>query len=322
MFPEVSYSRWQAVVLLFTPTFSPPAPYGTGTTVIPEEATVSIPKVVLTRMAKLHPHSEAILKAFVPLFEAQEALADALPAPELPPLDQGAFALGKPWMPVQGGEIAVYLDDAFVEAASAAIGAAALQGFPDRKEEIRALSALLGTESSLCRELATLGFEGRQRKVSAWAKKRGQDSAIVALYARHLAAAAAKRVEKATRARVLPAWNREYCPICGSRPHGSFLRLKEGKRSLQCSLCRKEWAFSRTTCPACMQNDPKELTLFFHQDVRYERAEVCNKCGHYILSVDTRELSDDAPPELYLLCMAPLDLLMQEKGHIPVNAEE
>lgn len=273
-------------------------------------------------MAALHPHSEGILRAFVPLFEAQEALADTLPAPELPPLDQAAFALGRPWMPVQGGEGAVYLDDAFAEAAPGAIGAAALQGFPDRREEICALSALLDGEKRLCRELAALGLEGRRGKVDAWAKKRGQNSDITALYAMHLAAAAAKRVEKATRERVLPAWNSEYCPVCGSRPHGSFLRSKEGRRSLQCSLCRKEWAFSRTTCPACGQNDPRELTLFFHEDVKYERAEVCNKCGHYILSVDTRELSDDAPPELYLLCMAPLDLLMQERGHRPVNAGE
>lgn len=283
---------------------------------------MSIPKVVLTRMAALHPHSEGILRAFVPLFEAQEALADTLPAPELPPLDQAAFALGRPWMPVQSGEVAVYLDDAFVEAAPGAIGAAALQGFPDRREEICALNALLDGEKGLCRELAALGLEGGRGKVDAWAKERGQNSDITALYAMHLAAAAAKRVEKATRERVLPAWSSEYCPVCGSRPHGSFLRSKEGRRSLQCSLCRKEWVFSRTTCPACGQNDPRELTLFFHEDVKYERAEVCNKCGHYILSVDMRELSDDAPPELYLLCMAPLDLLMQERGHLPINAGE
>lgn len=281
-----------------------------------------IPKVVLQRMIKLHPHSEGMLKAFIPLLEAQEALADELPAPAMPPLDQNAFAQGRPWMPVKGGDTAVYLDDAFVTSASKAIGAAALKGFPEVKEEVRALRTLLGKKPELCRELAELGLEGRHRKVKNWAKKHGQEPDVAVLFAVHLAAAAARRVEKAVRDRVLPAWSKEYCPVCGSRPHGSFLRTKEGKRFLQCSLCRKEWQFSRTTCPACGQEDPRELSVFFHEDVKYERAELCNKCGHYILSVDTRELADDTPPELYLLCMTPLDLVMQEKGHSPINAEE
>lgn len=281
-----------------------------------------VSKKVVTRMARLHPHSANLLKAFVPLLEAQEALGGKLAVPALPPLDQAAFVQGESWLSVRGGKTSIYLDDAFVAAAPKVLGAAALKGFADREDELSALRALLVEKPDLCRELATLGFEGRQKKVEAWAREYEQDPDITLLFSMHLAAAAAVRVERASRARMLPTWSKEYCPLCGSRPHGSALRGKEGRRFLQCSLCRKEWAFSRTSCPACAQDDPRELNIFFHENSKYERAEVCNKCNHYILGVDMRELADDTPLELYLLCMAPLDFLMQEKGFVPVNAPE
>jgi FdhE protein len=126
-------------------------------------------------------------------------------------------------------------------------------------------------------------------------------------------------MERAAQSRVLPSWAQGHCPICGSRPHGTSLREKEGKRFLQCSLCRHEWQFSRTTCPACGQDSPQEIELFFLENVRQQRAEVCKICKHYLLCVDMREMGDDTPLKILLLCMTHLDLLMQEKEYIPVT---
>ncbi len=278
-----------------------------------------IAKAVVSRLARQHPHSAALLKAFVPLLETQDALAAELPALELPPLDNASFAQGKAWLSAESTAEKVYFDDAFLKAAPKKIASAAARGLPEIKEQIRALGAFLSKNPDECRKLALYRIKGSERALNAWAKKHGQDENAAALLGMHLTAAAARRVERAAASRVLPSWNHGHCPICGGRPHGGSLRGKEGKRFLHCSLCRHEWAFSRTTCPACGQDSPQEIGLYFLENVKQQRAEVCNVCKHYLLSVDMRELLDDTPTELFLLCMMPLDLLMQEKEYMPVS---
>jgi FdhE protein len=164
-----------------------------------------------------------------------------------------------------------------------------------------------------------LAVRQKLSKIAQWAEKYGQDEALVTLMAAHLGGAAARRAAWAAQKMTLPLWSEPLCPICGGRPHGSSIKGKEGKRYLHCSLCRHEWLFSRTTCPACRQDSPQEAELFFFEDSKQMRAEVCTICKHYLLCVDTRELLDDTPVELFLLCMMPLDLLMQEKKYIPLS---
>jgi hypothetical protein len=86
---------------------------------------MNIPKPVLERLMEQHPHSQEILSGFLPLFAAQDALAETLPAPELPRLDTASFALGKPWLPALDMADGLYLDQAFLAAAPGAIAEAA-----------------------------------------------------------------------------------------------------------------------------------------------------------------------------------------------------
>ncbi len=277
---------------------------------------MSIPKAAVTLLAKTHPHSAAILKAFTPLLEAQDSLAESLPPPVLPALDQASFAQGKAWVLPVDTASNVFLDDAFIKAAPKKIAAAAAKGLPAMKEEIRALGAFLSKNSDACCELALFCLQKRMNKIKAWAKKHGQNEAAASLFAVHMAGAAARRVARAACGNSLPAWKKGYCPICGSRPHATFLTGTEGQRFLQCSMCRHEWRFSRSVCPVCEQESFKELPVFFLEDHKEERAEACEACKHYLLGLDMRALSGDTPLELFVLCMMPLDLLMQEKGYI------
>jgi FdhE protein len=282
---------------------------------------VSIPKELLRRLAREHPHSAHILKAFVPLLEAREALAESLPPPELPAgPDALSFSQGKAWL-AAGDHADVYLDEAFLSAAPAKILTAAIKGLPDLKMPLRGLRDFLKKDEGECAKLIMLYLTGSMNKVKAWGGKHGQDCRGVVFGATHLASAAARRVARAAASCALPPWRGGLCPICGSLPHASALRGREGKRWLQCSLCRHEWAFSRTVCPVCGQDSPKDLPLFFLEQNRWERAEACNQCGRYLLGVDTREFADDIPLELLLLCMMPLDMLMQEKGFVPAADE-
>lgn len=283
---------------------------------------MTIDKTLLTRLTRQHPHSAAVLKAFAPLLDAQNILAGTLAPPAIPPLDRAAFALGKAWLDTVDADPDLYLDAPLLRGAPKKIAAAAGKGLPEIKEQCKALGALLEKDAALTRELALFNLRKTPGKIAAFAQQHGCNPDVAALISLHLAAAAARRVERAAAVYVLPAWQRGYCPICGSRPHGSCLREKEGRRFLQCSLCRHEWPFSRTTCPACNQDSPQELPLFFLEERKYERAEGCNICKHYLLGVDMRELAGNDPLELYLLCMMPLDLLMQEKGFKPVVEAE
>ncbi len=288
----------------------------------PKGSPVNTPKAVISLLTKGHPHSATVLKAFAPLLDAQNTLAAELPALELPPLDRASFAQGKAWMSSLDADPALYCDEPFLQAAPKAIAAAAAKGMPEIKADIRAIGTLLGRNPALCRELAAFRLGGRMDKMKAWAKKQGHSENTAALFALHLAGAAARRVMLAAAKTRLPTWERGYCPICGNRPHATSLQTKEGHRFLQCSLCRHEWRFSRTTCPVCEQDALKDLPVFFTEDHPEERAEACNVCKHYLLGVDMRASSGDVPLELSLLCMMPLDILMQEKGYTPAVAAE
>lgn len=283
---------------------------------------MSIPKAAVTLLTTTHPHSAPIIKAFLPLLEAQNSLAESLPSPVLPVLDQASFAQGKAWLLPDSTTIHVFLDDAFIKAAPKKIATAAAKGLPTMKEEIRTLGAMLSKDLDACRELPAFCLQKRMSKIKAWAKQHAQNEAVASLFAAHLAGAAARRVARSACGSIMPTWKKGYCPVCGSRPHATFLHGTEGQRFLQCSLCRHEWRFSRTACPVCEKESPKELPVFFLEDRKEERAEACEACMHYVLGLDMRALSGDTPLELFILCMMPLDLLMQEKGYIAAVAAE
>ena len=283
---------------------------------------MSITKVLIRRLAKEHPHSAGILKAFVPLWEARNFLAENLPPLKTPARpDALSFSQGKAWLDVRSGHAQDYLDEDFLKTAPSKIIAAAIKGFPDIKEPLRALRDYLKKNREEVATLAELRLTGNVRKLTAWSKKNKQNRHATALTASHLALAAARRVARSAASATLPTWSMGHCPICGSPPHASALRGKEGKRFLQCSLCGHDWAFSRTSCPVCGQDSPKEIRVFFVEQNQRERAEACNLCKRYLLSVDMREFADDIPLELLLLYMMHLDALMQENGFMPATDE-
>ena len=283
---------------------------------------MNVTKVLIRRLAKEHPHSVDILKAFVPLWEARRFLAENLPPPAMPAgPDALSFSQGKAWLDVRGGHAQDYLDADFLKTAPAKILAAAVKGFPEIREALRALRDHLKKNRGEAATLAQLRLAGNARTLTAWSKKNTQNRHATVLAASHFALAAAQRVARAASSVNLPPWSKGHCPICGSPPHASILRGKEGKRFLQCSLCGHDWAFSRTSCPMCGQDSPKEMRLFFLEQNPRERAEACNLCKRYLLGIDMRELADDIPPALLLLCMMHLDMIMQEAGFVPAADE-
>ncbi|MBU4288977.1 MAG: formate dehydrogenase accessory protein FdhE [Thermodesulfovibrionales bacterium] len=111
----------------------------------------------------------------------------------------------------------------------------------------------------------------------------------------------------------LKSWQKGYCPICGSLPRISELR-GEGQRYFLCSFCGFKWPGERMMCPFCENRNHKDLQYFYAEGNEVHRVDVCNKCKHYIKTVDTRKL--DYEPDLNLedITTVHLDILTTQKG--------
>lgn len=269
----------------------------------------------IARLAKTHPHSAGLIKVFAPFIRIQKKLAESPEQVTLPALDPASFAAGKPWfqakeLPYSG----TLLRKAVTQFANAAAKALSAQA-----EAFAGLKAYLRANPSAAGELVGLRLEGHISKTKAWAKKHGQPQDAAALLATLLGGAMARHARIAAQGQTLPAWDKGYCPLCGSLPQGSVLKHTEGHRYLHCSLCGHQWQYARAACPVCEQQDSKNIPLFFLEDHPEERAEACTVCNQYLLGLDTRKMADNDPPlDLHFLCMGPLDILMQEKGFSPL----
>lgn len=289
---------------------------------------MTISKTAVAQLGKNHPHSVELLEAFVPLINTQYKLVqapDAASNVQIPPLDEQAFAAGKAWMQAA----ALPCTPAFLKKSCTQLCNAAVKALPKQADAFGALKDFFKSHPGELRELANFHLRGTLEAAKLWAQQHGLSPEPTALLSTLLGGTLAQTARAAAEMQVdtrpeyqaaLNGWKKGCCPVCGSVPHGSSLRHKEGERYLHCSLCGHAWRYPRTACPLCEQQDAAKISLFFIEDRPEERAESCDVCKHYLLSVDTRAWADESLPlSLYFLCMAPLDLLMQEKGYAPAE---
>ncbi len=114
------------------------------------------------------------------------------------------------------------------------------------------------------------------------------------------------------------SWQKGYCPVCGSFPVLSYLKGDEGQRWLICGICSHEWRFMRTQCPFCENEDPEKSEFCFVEERAYERAEMCHRCKRYLVGIDLRKYPYDFIPEVAVAGMMYLDVIVQEKGFLPM----
>lgn len=114
-------------------------------------------------------------------------------------------------------------------------------------------------------------------------------------------------------------WQKGYCPVCGSFPVLSYLKGDEGQRWLICGLCSHGWRFMRTQCPFCENEDPEKSEFCFVEERAYERAEMCHQCKRYLVGIDLRKYPYEFIPEVAVAGMMYLDVLVQEKGFLPMT---
>jgi FdhE protein len=123
----------------------------------------------------------------------------------------------------------------------------------------------------------------------------------------------ARRLEPARVARPeLP----NLCPVCGSHPVSSVVRIggaENGLRYLHCTLCSSEWHVVRAKCSNC---DNTRDIGYYHLEGgnRVVEAESCPECRTYLKIVHL-EKYPQADPVADDLASLTLDLLMDETEH-------
>jgi|SRR5262245_35475391 len=104
------------------------------------------------------------------------------------------------------------------------------------------------------------------------------------------------------------------CPVCGSPPVASALRLTPvpGVRYLHCVLCGADWQMPRGQCVEC---ESREKVAYFHIESAPEavKAESCEECRIYLKLVNM-EKDPQVDPVADDLATLALDILMDDSG--------
>jgi formate dehydrogenase maturation protein FdhE len=109
------------------------------------------------------------------------------------------------------------------------------------------------------------------------------------------------------------------CPRCGGRPQLSYFEesgesLVTAPRHLLCCRCGGSWVHERLTCPACGERSTAKLPIFSDDEgLPALRADACETCRSYLISVDVRR-DPAAVPIVDELVALPLDLHARERG--------
>jgi len=108
------------------------------------------------------------------------------------------------------------------------------------------------------------------------------------------------------------------CPFCGAGALAGLLRedpsASSRKRTLQCSLCSREWDCARVLCPSCGEQRPEKLPRYEAEEIPGIRIDACDSCRHYLKTIDLAK-RPDAEPVVDELASTPLDVIAREKGY-------
>jgi FdhE protein len=110
------------------------------------------------------------------------------------------------------------------------------------------------------------------------------------------------------------SWYRGYCPICGGEPDMGALEKGNGRRRLLCSRCDSEWTFRRLGCPFCGNEEVGQLGHYPSDDNVY-RLSVCERCRHYLKTIDLREVAGEHPLAAERVLTAGMDAVAEGMGY-------
>jgi FdhE protein len=107
------------------------------------------------------------------------------------------------------------------------------------------------------------------------------------------------------------------CPVCGSHPVASILRVGgsyDNYRYLQCGLCSTEWHMVRSKCSNCDSTKGIAYHVVGSPEADALKAESCDEC-HTYRKIGIQSKDYDFEPFADDLASLTLDLLMGAEGY-------
>jgi FdhE protein len=78
------------------------------------------------------------------------------------------------------------------------------------------------------------------------------------------------------------AWDRGFCPACGSWP----AVIEGADTKLRCSFCAADWQLSSYRCLYCGNDDETFITAAPNPEEPGRRLQLCGGCGGYVKVLD------------------------------------
>jgi len=135
-------------------------------------------------------------------------------------------------------------------------------------------------------------LDSDDKAIESAAKELEIDPPVLTLLLRMSLRPALMDVARAVQGRLdLGRWHYGHCPVCGSAPKLADLSGEGGQRTLHCSLCETIWPYVRLRCPFCENDNKEDLSYLRAESEEGLRVDLCSRCGHYIKTIDLRELA-------------------------------
>lgn len=273
------------------------------------------------RAMERNPHSAGVVSAFRPLIMARARLVDSLDLSDGGEftLDENLFRQG---IPVARQNAWFREDDPFAPVALSLIPPLKT-GFPDLNSTWERFTGLIDDKKIFLPDFFRSYPAGGDDLLASWAQLLEADVRIPAFLASSVARVILER-------RALDwaglmqdfEWEKGYCPLCGSPPNISKHLEGTGQRWLHCPRCNHEWRFRRVVCPCCENDDQKTMSYFTIDEKEQESAFGCEMCKSYLVTVLKVSGSAEFDPDIAALSLSHIDIIMQEKGYLPMVQPE
>ena len=113
------------------------------------------------------------------------------------------------------------------------------------------------------------------------------------------------------------------CPACGGLPQLAIFGdtsevLVTPQRRLLCSRCATDWAYPRMTCVSCRETEGSKMPILANESsLPHLRADACDTCHAYLITVDVRK-EPGSVPLVDEIAALPLDLEAAERGYTKI----
>jgi formate dehydrogenase accessory protein FdhE len=114
------------------------------------------------------------------------------------------------------------------------------------------------------------------------------------------------------------------CPACRGLPQLAVFgetseALVTPQRRLLCARCATQWTYPRMTCVSCRETEGAKMPVLADESrLPHLRADACDTCHSYLITVDLRK-DPAAVPLVDEIAALPLDIEAAERGYAKIS---